>query len=316
MGFPKKVDDLANDFFAVEHRAFITEVWPVALDPYQEHIIDEFLPRPTVEIPDEPNICVLDPEELWGKAELVNIWVDGEELTVNKAMLDEGSLQVNNNNNVNFWNSLEEENIWNALEMEFLIDTLEKMKIDKGKRKADIDLSNFWEDSWWDPIPETVTNLTKSGRTTTEEVTGTSAVVASGGDGGSGQQQEVGDAEKDRKTEENPRATVLAGAVGSIVESGGSGTVAEGLSIVGGSSGGGGSSGAVGDVPGPNGSQPRDPVRGKSAVIAEEEEPIEVPVVEYREQDVAFRPAASAAHHHATYRIQSKILPSTYPTIC
>ncbi|KAI8560438.1 hypothetical protein RHMOL_Rhmol04G0255200 [Rhododendron molle] len=129
----------------------------------------------------------------------------------------------------------------------------------------------------------------------TEVVTSTSAVVASGGDGGSGQQQEVGDAEKDRATEENLCTTVLAGAVGSIVESGGSGTVAEGLSIVGGSSDGGGSSGAVGDVPGPNGSPPRDPARGKSIVIAEEEEePTEVPVVEYREQDVAFRPTASA----------------------
>ncbi|KAI8538536.1 hypothetical protein RHMOL_Rhmol09G0111200 [Rhododendron molle] len=55
---------------------------------------------------------------------------------------------------------------------------------------------------------------------------------------------------------------------------------------------GGGNSGAAGEVPGPNGSPPRDPARGKG-VVAEEEEATEVPV-EYREEDIAFRPAASA----------------------
>ncbi|KAI8572020.1 hypothetical protein RHMOL_Rhmol01G0166500 [Rhododendron molle] len=64
--------------------------------------------------------------------------------------------------------------------------------------------------------------------------------------------------------------------------------------MVGSSSGDSGSSGAVGDVLGPNGSPPRDSARGKGAVIAEEEEPTKVPI-EYREQDIAFRPAASAA---------------------
>ncbi|KAI8572213.1 hypothetical protein RHMOL_Rhmol01G0180700 [Rhododendron molle] len=117
----------------------------------QEYIIEEFFPQPVVEIPDEPSICVLDPEDLWGKFELVNVWIDGEELTINKAMLDEGSLQIgndNSNNNSNFWNSLEEENIWHALEMETLNETLEKTALDKGKRKADdcdFDFSDFWE---------------------------------------------------------------------------------------------------------------------------------------------------------------------------
>ncbi|KAI8555067.1 hypothetical protein RHMOL_Rhmol05G0145900 [Rhododendron molle] len=63
--------------------------------------------------------------------------------------------------------------------------------------------------------------------------------------------------------------------------------------MAGGSSGGSGSGGAVGDDPGPNGSPPRDPARGKGTVIAEEE-PTEI-LVEYREQDIAFRPTASAA---------------------
>ncbi|KAI8542841.1 hypothetical protein RHMOL_Rhmol08G0171000 [Rhododendron molle] len=71
-------------------------------------------------------------------------------------------------------------------------------------------------------------------------------------------------------------------AVGPRVESAGLSAVAGGLPMVGGSSGGVGGNGAVGDDPGPNGSPPRDSVRGKGAVIAEEEEPIEVPV-EYRE---------------------------------
>ncbi|KAI8572137.1 hypothetical protein RHMOL_Rhmol01G0175400 [Rhododendron molle] len=63
--------------------------------------------------------------------------------------------------------------------------------------------------------------------------------------------------------------------------------------MVGESSGGVGGSEAAGDDPGLNGSPPRDLVRGKGTVIAEEE-PTEIPV-EYREKDIAFRPAASAA---------------------
>ncbi|KAI8559881.1 hypothetical protein RHMOL_Rhmol04G0210100 [Rhododendron molle] len=87
----------------------------------------------------------------------------------------------------------------------------------------------------------------------------------------------------------------MAGAVGPRVEpiGSGSGTVVEGSSIVGGRSGDGGSSVATGDLPEPNGTPPRDSARDKGAVIAEEET-IEAPV-EYRDEDVAFRPAATAA---------------------
>ncbi|KAI8542676.1 hypothetical protein RHMOL_Rhmol08G0157000 [Rhododendron molle] len=109
---------------------------------------------------------------------------------------------------------------------------------------------------------------------------------ANSGDGGEDQQQETGDAEKDRVREGNPRATVLTETVGPRIEFAGSGAVAKGLPMVGGRSGGGGSSGAVGDDPGPNGSLLRDLARGKG-VMAEEEKATEVPV-EYREQDVAF----------------------------
>ncbi|KAI8572002.1 hypothetical protein RHMOL_Rhmol01G0164800 [Rhododendron molle] len=63
--------------------------------------------------------------------------------------------------------------------------------------------------------------------------------------------------------------------------------------MVGESFGGVGGSEAAGDDPGLNGSPPRDSVRGKGTVIAEEE-PTKIPV-EYREQDIAFRPAASVA---------------------
>ncbi|KAF7153366.1 hypothetical protein RHSIM_Rhsim01G0137800 [Rhododendron simsii] len=70
---------------------------------------------------------------LWGKVDLVTVWVNGEELIVNKAMIDEGLIKSDN-----FWDSLEEENLWNTLEMELLNETLEKTRLDKGKRKADI----------------------------------------------------------------------------------------------------------------------------------------------------------------------------------
>ncbi|KAI8536034.1 hypothetical protein RHMOL_Rhmol10G0224100 [Rhododendron molle] len=137
-------------------------------------------------------------------------------------------------------------------------------------------------------------------QTATEEAAGTSAVVAGGDDGGVNQQQEIGDEENPRVTEENPRARVPTGAVGSISEAEGPGVVTEGSPMVGGSSGGSGSGGAMGGDPGPNGSPPRDPARGKSAVIAEEklvetEQTTEDPPVEIREQDIAFRPPVTAA---------------------
>ncbi|KAI8559928.1 hypothetical protein RHMOL_Rhmol04G0214500 [Rhododendron molle] len=151
-------------------------------------------------------------------------------------------------------------------------------------------------------------------QTATEEAASTSAAVAGDGDGGISQQQEVGDGEKGRATEENPRATVPTGAMGSISEAKGPGVVAEGPPMVSGSSGGFGSGGAVGEDPGPNGSLPRDPAKGKSTVIAEEEKPIEEeqtygePPVEIREQDIAFRPPVTAA-------TSSRHVPITYDDI-
>ncbi|KAI8572319.1 hypothetical protein RHMOL_Rhmol01G0188600 [Rhododendron molle] len=134
-----------------------------------------------------------------------------------------------------------------------------------------------------------------------EAIANTGAVVEGGGNGAQGQKQDVGDGEKDRALEENPRARVLSGAEGSISEAESSGAVAEGPPIVGGGSGDGGSSGAVGDVPGPNGSPPRDPAKGKSVVITEEERPTgeeqttEAPPIEIREKDIASRPPVTAA---------------------
>ncbi|KAI8535809.1 hypothetical protein RHMOL_Rhmol10G0203000 [Rhododendron molle] len=92
----------------------------------------------------------------------------------------------------------------------------------------------------------------------------------------------------------------LTGAVGPRVEPSDPGTVAEGSPTVEGSLADVEGSEAVGDDPGPNESPPRDPARGKSTVIAEEEaaereQTTEEPPVETREQDIAFRPPASAA---------------------
>ncbi|KAI8542673.1 hypothetical protein RHMOL_Rhmol08G0156700 [Rhododendron molle] len=84
--------------------------------------------------------------------------------------------------------------------------------------------------------------------------------------------------------------------------------------MVGGSSGDGGSNGAMSDIPGPNGSPPRDPAKGKSAVIAEDERPTgeeqttEAPPIEIREEDIAFRPPVTAA-------TSSRHMPITYDDI-
>ncbi|KAI8542729.1 hypothetical protein RHMOL_Rhmol08G0161900 [Rhododendron molle] len=75
-------------------------------------------------------------------------------------------------------------------------------------------------------------------QTASEGAAGVSAVVAGGGDGGASQQQEVSDEENTRTTEENPHATVLSATMGPIFEAEGSGTVARGPPMAGGSSGG------------------------------------------------------------------------------
>ncbi|KAI8559357.1 hypothetical protein RHMOL_Rhmol04G0166800 [Rhododendron molle] len=103
-----------------------------------------------------------------------------------------------------------------------------------------------------------------------EAVAGAGAVVEGGGDGGEGREQEVDRLENPCVTEENPRATVLTGAVGSILIAEGSGAVVEDSPIVGGSSGGVGGSGAAGGDPGLNGTPPRDLARGKGIAVSEE----------------------------------------------
>ncbi|KAI8551021.1 hypothetical protein RHMOL_Rhmol06G0152400 [Rhododendron molle] len=124
-------------------------------------------------------------------------------------------------------------------------------------------------------------------------VAGTSVVAASGGNGGEGQQQEVAGKENHHATKAEPRATEENGAVGSSIEPVGSGIAAEGTPVVGGSAGGAGGSDVAGDDVEPIGSPPRDPARGKGAAV-KGEETTEIPVT-YREEDVQFRPVATAA---------------------
>ncbi|KAI8559872.1 hypothetical protein RHMOL_Rhmol04G0209200 [Rhododendron molle] len=125
------------------------------------------------------------------------------------------------------------------------------------------------------------------------EAADTCALATGGDDGEQNQQQEVGGGDVHRAIEREPHGMEEAGAMGSIAEPVGSGTMAEGPPVIGGSSGDIGGSGTVGDDLGPIGSPPRDPMRGKWAIV-EGEETAEVPVT-YREDDVLFRPAVMAA---------------------
>ncbi|KAI8568336.1 hypothetical protein RHMOL_Rhmol02G0190200 [Rhododendron molle] len=124
---------------------------------------------------------------------------------------------------------------------------------------------------------------------------GASALATGGGNGREGQQQEVSDGDDHRAIEVEPRAIKEAEAVGSSVEPVGPGIAAEGTPKAGGSLADVGGSGAMGADLGLNGSPPRDPARGKGAVI-EEEETTEAPVT-YREEDVLFWPTATSSSH-------------------
>ncbi|KAF7153668.1 hypothetical protein RHSIM_Rhsim01G0151100 [Rhododendron simsii] len=69
----------------VQFRDETIDIVTEGLDDYPEY----WTRPPVVQIsddPDEPHVVILSSEDLWGKADLVTIWVDGEELVVNKAM--------------------------------------------------------------------------------------------------------------------------------------------------------------------------------------------------------------------------------------
>ncbi|KAI8547524.1 hypothetical protein RHMOL_Rhmol07G0202600 [Rhododendron molle] len=144
--------------------------------------------------------------------------------------------------------------------------------------------------------------------------TGTAAGDSEQTRGGSG-----GDASEDdrRATEPDARATEQAGAVGSSSGPEDSGMVAEGPPMVERGSGGAEGSRAVGDDIEPSQTPLRDSAKGKWAVIEEEhvdevrmekEQTTEAAPVEIREEDIAFRPPASAAR-------SSRHVPITYADI-
>ncbi|KAI8535753.1 hypothetical protein RHMOL_Rhmol10G0198300 [Rhododendron molle] len=120
-------------------------------------------------------------------------------------------------------------------------------------------------------------------------VESTSAVVAEGGDGSGDQQQEVGGGDEHRATEAEPRATEEIGVVGYTVEPLDPSTDV-GVSVVTGrSSSDAEGSGAGGDETGPSKS------KGKG-VVTREEETTETSV-EYREEDVLFRPTVISSSY-------------------
>ncbi|KAI8554994.1 hypothetical protein RHMOL_Rhmol05G0139300 [Rhododendron molle] len=125
-----------------------------------------------------------------------------------------------------------------------------------------------------------------------------------GGDGIQDREQEAAGGEESRAVEAERRARDQARAVGSSSELEGSGMVAEGPPTVDRGSGGAEGSGAVGDNTEPSQTPPRDSAKGKGAVVEEEhveeermekEQTAEAATVEIREEDIAFRPPATAA---------------------
>ncbi|KAI8529860.1 hypothetical protein RHMOL_Rhmol11G0006900 [Rhododendron molle] len=146
-------------------------------------------------------------------------------------------------------------------------------------------------------------------RTAAEPARVEGATVEKGGDGGGNREQAAGDEENRRPSEAEPRATEQTGVVGSSSEPVVSGMMAEGLSVVRGTSAGISGSGAVGDDIGPSQTPPRDSAKGKGVVVEEErieeehvdeKQTTEAAPVEIREEDIAFRPpvtAATSSHH-------------------
>ncbi|KAI8555309.1 hypothetical protein RHMOL_Rhmol05G0164800 [Rhododendron molle] len=130
-------------------------------------------------------------------------------------------------------------------------------------------------------------------QTVAMEVTGTDAETTSGGDGVQDCEQEAVGGEEHRTVEPEPRAMDEAGAVGPRVDPGGPSSTVEGSYVIGGSDVVTGNRDASGGETGLNGSPPRDSDKRKGAAV-EEEQTIET-LAAYREEDVAFSPAASTA---------------------
>ncbi|KAI8563760.1 hypothetical protein RHMOL_Rhmol03G0134100 [Rhododendron molle] len=135
-----------------------------------------------------------------------------------------------------------------------------------------------------------------------EAVVNRSVETPRGGDGIQDREQEAAGGEESRAVEAEPGARDQAGAVGSSSEPKGSGMVAEGPPMVDRGSGGAEGNGAVGDNTEPSQTPPRDSAKG--AVVEEEhveeermekEQTTEAATVEIREEDIAFRPPATAA---------------------
>lgn len=74
---------------------------------------------------------VLKLQGLWEDDDAVNLWVGEEEWTVGKAVLEEG---------------ITGDNLWACETVEELGEALNATRLDKGKRKAEIELTNLYDD--------------------------------------------------------------------------------------------------------------------------------------------------------------------------
>ncbi|KAG5524103.1 hypothetical protein RHGRI_030931 [Rhododendron griersonianum] len=116
----------------------------------QNYIINDLLPKPVVHIPNKPCVSII--QGLWENDNTVNLLVGGEEWTVRKAALEEGIIGVD---------------LWACEIVEELGEALTATRLDKGKRKAETNLTDLYDDYvelWDEAYTKLVNHVTRSGR--------------------------------------------------------------------------------------------------------------------------------------------------------
>ncbi|KAG5524082.1 hypothetical protein RHGRI_030923 [Rhododendron griersonianum] len=151
-------DPMPNEWQMIKEDDLLDYVTlPLLFMEYEQDVAhDRASPQPFGQPPENlENLCGNDEffiQGLWEDDDAVSLWVGEEEWTVGKAALEEGII---------------EDDLWACETVEELGEALNAARLDKGKRKAETDLSDLYDDYielWDEAYPKLVNHVMRSGR--------------------------------------------------------------------------------------------------------------------------------------------------------
>ncbi|KAI8559483.1 hypothetical protein RHMOL_Rhmol04G0177500 [Rhododendron molle] len=114
----------------------------------QRYVMNDLRPKSVTHIPDEPCVSVI--QGLWEDDDTVDLGVGGEEWIVGRAALEEGLIG---------------DDLWACETMEELGEAMTATWLDKGKHKAETDLTDLYDDYvelWDEAYTKLVNHVTRS----------------------------------------------------------------------------------------------------------------------------------------------------------